>query len=168
MEVPVKLLSLLRHAKSSWKDAGIEDHDRPLNKRGQRDAPRMGLFLREKQLIPELILSSTARRARDTALKVTEACGYTGEVRLLSELYLAEPERYLDVVRVLPETVGHVMLVGHNPGLEQLLERLVGEAHPLPTAALAVVELPVDRWEQSGPPPTGELRGLWLPKELDG
>jgi len=163
----VKLVLLLRHAKSSWKDADLPDHDRPLNHRGERDAPRMGRLMKEQALVPELILSSTAKRARETALRVTEACGYTGEVRLLSELYLAEPDAYLAVLRSLPDAVGHVMLVGHNPGMEQLLERLVGQAHALPTAALAVVELPIDRWEQAGPPPLGKLRGLWLPKELD-
>lgn len=163
----MKLISLLRHAKSSWKNADLPDHDRPLNHRGERDAPRMGRLMKELALIPELILSSTAKRARETALKVTEACGYTGDVRLLSELYLAEPDSYLSALRTLPEAVAHAMLVGHNPGIEQLLERLVGEAHTLPTAALAVVELPIDRWELAGPPPLGELRGLWLPKELD-
>jgi phosphohistidine phosphatase len=163
----MKLISLLRHAKSSWKDADLPDHDRPLNRRGEKDAPRMGRFMKEQGLVPGLILSSTAKRARETALRVTEACGYTGEVRLLSELYLAEPDAYLAVLRTLPEAVVHAMLVGHNPGIEQLLERLVGQAHTLPTAALAVVELSIDRWEGAGPPPLGELRGLWLPKELD-
>jgi phosphohistidine phosphatase len=163
----VKLLSLLRHAKSSWKDTSLVDHDRPLAKRGERNAPRMGRLLKDEKLVPDLIVSSTARRARDTALKVAEASGYTGEIRLVRDLYLAEPERYLDSVYGLPEEARHAMLIGHNPGLELLLERLVGEAHRLPTAALAVLSLPVERWEQCSPPPLGELRGLWRPKELD-
>jgi phosphohistidine phosphatase len=164
----VKLLSILRHAKSSWRDSSLEDHDRPLNKRGARDAPRMGGLIREQGLLPDTILSSTARRARDTALAVAEAAGFPEEVRLTRSLYGASPDTCLEVLRELPDSSGHIMIVGHNPTLEELVALLVGEAHAMPTAALAVVELPIDSWRDLDPIPRGTLRALFLPRELDG
>ena len=162
----MKLLSILRHAKSSWNDPSIDDHDRPLSKRGLRDAPRMGALLREQGLVPETILSSTARRARDTALAVASAAGFPDEVRFTRELYHAIPETFLEALRELPDTAGHALVVGHNPTLEELLAVLVGEEHVMPTAALAVVELPIESWRGLGPPPLGSLRRFWTPREL--
>ena len=162
----MKLLSILRHAKSSWSDSSLDDHDRPLNKRGTRDAPRMGHLIRERGLVPDVILSSTARRARQTALVVAETAGFPDEVRFTRTLYGAGPDDLLDALRGLPEACAHVLVVAHNPGLEELLVTLVGESHTLPTAALAVVELPVESWRELDPPPLGLLRGLWRPREL--
>jgi phosphohistidine phosphatase len=164
----VKLLSILRHAKSSWKDSSLEDHDRPLNKRGTRDAPRMGELIRKRDLVPDTILSSTARRARDTALAVAAAAGFPDEVRFARSLYGASPDTWLDVLRELPDTTRHALIVGHNPTLEELVALLVGEAHTMPTAALAVVELPIERWRDLDPIPRGSLRGLWRPRDLGG
>jgi phosphohistidine phosphatase len=162
----VKLLSILRHAKSSWKDSSLEDHDRPLNKRGARDAPRIGELIREQDLVPDTILSSTARRARDTALAVATAAGFPDEVRFTRSLYEASPDTCLEVLRDLPDTTGHAMIVAHNPTLEELVALLVGETHLMPTAALAVVELPIERWRDLDPLPRGSLRALWRPREL--
>jgi phosphohistidine phosphatase len=164
----VKLLSILRHAKSSWKDDALDDHDRPLNKRGTRDAPRMGRLIGAEGLVPDAILCSTARRARDTAMLMAEAAGFPDEVHFTNHLYLAAPSEYLDELRALSEPTPHAMVIGHNPGLEDLLEVLVGESHTLPTAALAVVELPIVAWRDIASRPTGTLRSLWLPKELGG
>jgi phosphohistidine phosphatase len=163
----MKILSILRHAKSSWKDEALDDHDRPLNKRGARDAPRMGELIREQGLVPDTILSSTARRARDTALAVAAAAGFPDDVRFTRQLYAAGPRAYLAALRELPAACGHAMVVGHNPGLEELLALLVGDSHTLPTAALAVVELPIASWSHLDPPPGGSLRALWRPRELD-
>jgi phosphohistidine phosphatase len=164
----LKILSILRHAKSSWSDSSLDDHDRPLNKRGLRDAPRMGNLIREQGLVPDAILSSTARRARETALAVAAAAGFPEEVRFTRSLYGAGPDAFLEALRALPESCGHAMLVAHNPGLEELLAVLVGTSHTLPTAALAVVELPVESWRDLDPPPTGSLRQLYRPRELGG
>ena len=161
----MKLLSILRHAKSSWKDSSLDDHDRPLNKRGLRDAPRVGEALVELQLLPDTILSSTARRARETALAVAEAAEFPEEIRFTRELYLATPQTYLELLRALPETSAHALVVGHNPGIEDLVAALTGEPEPMPTAALAVVELPIDAWKDLGPPPLGTLRTVWRPRE---
>ncbi len=166
MTTPHKLLSILRHAKSSWKDSSVDDHDRPLNKRGKRDAPRMGRLMREQGLVPDVILCSTARRARDTAEKVAETSGFAGDQRLVRDLYLGSPEAYLEAASQLWDEVSHAMVVGHNPVLEDLLAALVGEGHPMPTAALAVVELPIATWGQILEAPRGQLVGHWLPREL--
>lgn len=162
----MKLLSILRHAKSSWSDSSLDDHDRPLNKRGLRDAPRMGALIREQGLLPETILSSTARRARDTALTVAAAAGFPDEVRFSRDLYGADPDAWLEALAELPDTAGHALVVGHNPGLEALVALLVGEGHVMPTAALAVVELPIESWRDLEPVPRGTLRGLWKPRDL--
>jgi len=163
----MKSLLLLRHAKSDWSDAGRTDHDRPLNKRGKRDAPRMGALLRSEKLVPELIVSSSARRARKTAAKAAKACGYDRDIQLEDALYMATPAAHVDVLRQLDRRIDRVMLVGHNPGLEELLWCLTGAEAALPTAALAVIELPVKRWEDVKPEPFGRLIKLYLPREID-
>jgi phosphohistidine phosphatase len=162
----MKLLSILRHAKSSWKDPDLDDHDRPLNKRGLRDAPRMGELLKSEDLVPDTILSSTARRARDTALAVAAAAGFPDEVRLTRSLYGAAPVEYIEALQELPSYCDHALVVGHNPGLEELVSLLLREAHEMPTAALAVVELPIDSWQKVDPVPRATLRGFWRPREL--
>jgi phosphohistidine phosphatase len=162
----MKLLSILRHAKSSWSDSSLPDHDRPLNKRGLRDAPRMGELIREQGLVPDAILSSTALRARETVLAVAAATGFPDEVCFVRRLYGAGPDDYLEVLTALSDDFEHAMVVGHNPGLEELVTRVVGEPHTLPTAALAVVELPIESWKGLDSLPQGSLRALWRPREL--
>ncbi len=163
----MKTLLILRHAKSSWRDEGMDDHDRPLNKRGKRDAPRMGQLLQSADLPPELIISSTAKRARKTASKVAKKCRYEGVIELTGELYLAPPENYLQVLRNVPDQYQRVMVVGHNPGLEELLGLLTGQHTPLPTAALANIELPINCWRDLDESSPGTLLALWRPKELE-
>jgi phosphohistidine phosphatase len=163
----VKTLLILRHAKSSWRDSGLADHDRPLNKRGQRDAPRMGRLLRQEDLVPDMIVSSSAVRARKTAQLAIEAMGYDGELRLADELYAAEPEAYLDALQSLPDIYECVMVIGHNPGLEELLELLIGDWQRLPTAALAAVRLDLETWQDISEETPGRLVNLWLPHELE-
>jgi phosphohistidine phosphatase len=162
----MKILLILRHAKSSWKHTELPDFDRPLNKRGKSDAPRMGELLRQMDLLPDLILSSTAQRARQTTQAVVDASGYGGEVRWLDSLYAAPPESYLEALRSLDDSLQRVMVVGHNPGLEELLEELTGESEALPTAALAQVQLLIQRWSQLDEPVRGELVQIWQPRQL--
>jgi len=162
----VKTLLILRHAKSSWQQPGQDDHDRPLNDRGKRDAPRMGRLLADEDRVPDLILSSTARRARRTAEIVAEACGYDGEIVLCRDFYDAEPEAYLEAVRARGGSAERVMVVGHNPILEMLVEHLTGRAETMPTAALAEVALPIDGWEALDEETRGRLVRVWRPREL--
>jgi phosphohistidine phosphatase len=161
----MKTLLVLRHAKSSWNDPALDDHERPLNPRGRRDAPRMGALVRAYGLIPDVVLSSDAVRARLTAEALAEAARYAGEILLDPNLYLASPADILSVLSTVRENAGTVMIVGHNPGLEQLVEQLAGERHHLPTATLVQIGLPIDRWRDLKLSTRGTLMGLWRPEE---
>ncbi len=163
----MKTLLILRHAKSSWKDADLPDHDRPLKKRGQRAATQMGRQLAEKALTPQLILSSTALRAHETAELFAAACGYTGEIVLRADFYAAAPPAYLAALRELDDAYQRVMVVGHNPGLESLIAVLTGQTELLPTAALAHVELPIEAWKGLHDASEGTLVDLWIPPEAE-
>jgi len=162
----MKILLLLRHAKSSWKDESLADQDRPLAKRGLRDAPLVGKLLNDANLLPDLILSSTARRARQTVELATEAAGYSGEVSWLDDLYAAAPEEILELLSTLPAYYTTVMVVGHNPGLEELMALLTDQVDSLTTAALAQIDLPVDGWDQLTDETQGKLVNIWRPREL--
>lgn len=161
----MKTLLILRHAKSSWDDSALDDHERPLNARGESDAPRMGQFARDERLSPELIVSSDAVRARLTAKAIADATG--GQLLLDPRLYHASADEILDALHsVVEHDVATLMVVGHNPGLEVLLAQLTGEQEALPTAALAQIALPIDRWPDLNTSTRGTLVGLWRPKEL--
>jgi phosphohistidine phosphatase len=162
----MKTLLVLRHAKSSWNDPALDDHERPLNTRGRRDAPRMGELVREYGLIPDVVLASDAVRARLTAEAVAEAARYAGKILLDPHLYLASPADILSILATVRENAETVMIVGHNPGLEKLVEQLTGEREDLPTAALAQISLPIDHWRDVRLSTRGTLVGLWRPKEL--
>ena len=162
----MKTLLVLRHAKSSWDDPALDDHERPLSKRGQRDAPRMGQLVRQYGLTPDVVISSDALRARLTAEAVAEAARYPGEILLDPRLYMAGPADILSLLPRVRENAETVMIVGHNPGLEQLVEQLTGERQDLPTAALAQIGLPIDQWRDFKRWMRGTLVGLWRPKEL--
>lgn len=159
-------LLILRHAKSSWAESGVDDHDRPLNPRGFGDAPRMGQLLRELELVPDLILASTALRAATTAKLVAEACGFEGEPTRTEALYLADPQTIVDLVAELTDRVHRVLVVAHNPGLADLVFGLTGGDEGFPTAALAAVRIPIDHWSELALGIRCELKGLWRPKEL--
>jgi phosphohistidine phosphatase len=162
----MKTLILMRHAKSSWKDDSLDDHDRPLNKRGKQEAPRMGQLLVEEHLLPDLIVSSDAKRCRRTIEKVCEAAGFRGETILTGELYLASPAAYLRILQRLPDHITRVLMMGHNPGMEELLENFIEHYEPMTTAALAHLQIPIDRWEEIDGGTRGKLVRLWQPLEL--
>ena len=162
----MKTLLVLRHAKSSWSDPALDDHERPLNTRGRRDAPRMGELVREYGLIPDVVISSDAVRARLTAEAVIEAARYGGEIRLDPRLYMAGPADILSLLRTVGKKAETVMIVGHNPGLEELVAQLTGAWQDLPTAALAQIVLPIDQWRDLKLSTRGTLVGHWRPKDL--
>ena len=164
----MKTLLILRHGKSSWKNANLADHDRPLKARGKRDAPRMGRLLKNEGLTPHLIVSSTAERALATAELAALACDYEDEIETTRDFYHAPPEAYIERLQQLPDQIETVMVVGHNPGMEQLVTELTGEEERLPTAALAQVALPLYQWRTFSEATEGELVNLWRPKELSG
>jgi phosphohistidine phosphatase len=162
----MKTLLVLRHAKSSWNDPALDDHERPLSTRGRRDGPRMGALVREYGLIPDVVISSDAVRARLTAEAVAEAARYAGEILLDRRLYMASPADIRSLLRTVPDKAETVMIVGHNPGLEELAALLTGERQDLPTAALVQIVLPIDQWRDLKLSTRGTLVGHWRPKEL--
>jgi phosphohistidine phosphatase len=163
----MRVLLILRHAKSSWKSDALGDHERPLNPRGVRDAPRMGALLEEQDLVPDLIISSDAVRARMTAEAVVKTSGYAAEIVFDPRLYLASPDDIIAVLRSTPSAGARtVMIVGHNPGLEDLVAQLTGEEREFPTAALAAISLPLERWNDLATDSRGALLALWRPKDL--
>ena len=126
----------------------------------------MGELVRECGLIPDVVISSDAVRARLTAEAVVEAARYTGEILVDQRLYLAGPADILSLLRTVEEKAETVMIVGHNPGLEELVAQLTAEPQDLPTAALAQIVLPIDQWRDLTVSTRGTLLGHWRPKEL--
>ena len=163
----MKTLLILRHAKSSWSNARQADHDRPLNARGRQDAPRMGRLLRTEDLVPDLVISSSAERAVSTAELAAEGCGYEEEILATRELYHGAPEDYVTALSEAGGDSAIILVVGHNPGVEELVEELTGEDEVMPTGALAHVALPIATWHQLDLDTRGTLENLWRPKELD-
>lgn len=151
-------LLLLRHAKSAWDTPATSDFDRPLAKRGRAEAPLVGEWLAQNDLVPALVISSTAQRARETALLVCEAMDYKKKHILWEDdIYMAEVPALLEVLADCPDKANSVMLIGHNPGLEELLRYLLGdevETPPdgklLPTATVARLEMP-KKWDKLEP-----------------
>lgn len=162
----MKTLLVLRHAKSDWHDPDIADPDRPLNKRGTRDAARMGRLLQEESLLPDLIITSTARRARATVEGLVAASGFAGPVATEADFYLAAPATYLRVLSRVKNDPARVMVVGHNPGLEELVNALTGTSTTIPTATLVVIALPFSSWQALDDGTRGELLRIWRPREL--
>jgi phosphohistidine phosphatase len=165
----MKRLLLMRHAKSDWADETLDDHDRPLNDRGRRDAPRMGRLLRERGIVPDLIVCSTAVRARETVELLAPAAGVP-EPAIVHDrsLYLAAPMTLLSVARRRADEQGDpecVMVVAHNPGMAELASLLSGESVEFPTAALADCVLAIDAWDDLGDPSEAGVR-VYRPKEL--
>ena len=167
----MKLLTLLRHAKSSWDNPGMADYDRPLNDRGRRDAPFVGQFFQQVGLTPDLIVSSPARRARQTCDLFAQEAGYNTRIRWEENIYAASSDSLLAVVRSLRDDAGHVLMVGHNPGFEDLAGALIGADGPgayslrMPPAAAAHLVLAVDVWRETQPG-CGQLQWLVTPKLL--
>ena len=162
----MKTVLLMRHAKSSWKDKKLEDIERPLNKRGKKDAGRMGHLMKEKELVPELILCSSAVRARSTAELFAEKSGYTGEIRYLDSFYMAEPMIYAEAVHSLPDELNQVMLIGHNPGMEGLVQILSGKVESLPAGAIARMALTIEHWSDFDYNTCGDIKHLWRPRDF--
>ncbi len=162
----MKTLLILRHAKSSWDNLYLSDFERPLSKRGKYDAPRMGKLLRREELVPDLIISSSAKRAMATAESVALASDYENEITFTRDLYHADPESYIEALVTVDDNVNCVMVVGHNPGIEEFVEQLSGEWERMPTAALAQIRLPINRWSELTFDSEGNLVSVWRPKEL--
>lgn len=161
----MKSLLVMRHAKSSWESSRLSDFDRPLAGRGERDAPLMGEFIAARDLVPALIVSSPALRARMTAELAAKAMGYDDKIVYDERIYDAGMDDLIEVVAQLPADAELVMLVGHNPGFEELVEWLCGALARLSTAALAYIAIDGDSWAEAGEN-SGVLQWLVTPKLL--
>lgn len=166
-------LHLLRHAKSSWDDPRLDDHERPLNKRGRRAAKAMGRFLAETPPAPDRVLCSSAARTRETWERVARELGAEPAVEILDALYLAPTQRMLEVLRAVQDAPC-VLVIGHNPGIEDFARRLAGGGDAnawermrarYPTAALATLAFPAARWPEVTPA-AGELVRFTTPHDL--
>jgi phosphohistidine phosphatase len=168
----MKRIYLLRHAKSSWKARGVPDHDRPLAKRGRRAGKAIARHLAEQGIAPELVLCSTARRARETLARLEPAVA-TSDVRIEQGLYGANAGALLDRLRSVDDAVGSVLVIGHNPGIHTLaleLARSTAAAAEIdakfPTAALATLEFRGSGW-QALAPGSAELTAFVRPRDLE-
>ena len=163
-----KQLLIMRHAKSSWKDLGQADFDRDLNNRGRRVAPLMGKFLVDQNVVPDKVISSSANRAAKTTELVVEAAGIVeSDVQYVKYLYHAPADEYLDALeRFDGENVERLMMVGHNPGLEELIFRLAKAHERMPTAAIAQFDLGDRDWISIRKPFDAKLLAVWRPKEV--
>lgn len=166
----MRTLFLLRHAKSSWADPELPDRQRPLAPRGRRDAKRIAEHLVRLEIRPELVLCSPAVRTRETLERLRVGTGST--VRLEDELYGASAEQLLERLRLVPEEIASLMVIGHNPGIQALALLLAGDGVELdrveekfPTAALATLALPATSW--SGVVPGAAVLSAYVvPKQL--
>lgn len=163
----MKVVYILRHAKSSWDNADLSDFERPLNARGLAAAPLMGGVMKENAFTPALILSSPAERAKQTAQIVKQTAGFDGEIKFVDGIYEASSGRLLEIIGVQDAALESLLLVGHNPGLENLIRVLTGESQAMPTAALAVIDLETDSWSDLSSS-NNHLRLLICPRELAG
>jgi len=161
----MKSLLLLRHAKSSREEPGLRDFDRPLNDRGKDDAKRMGHFMLDQKIRPELVISSPANRARRTTEIVLKAAEVPATPAFDERIYEAEVNELVQVVSEIEPAIVSAMLVGHNPGFEELFHFLTGETRDFPTAALAQIDLSIDRWDKVRIR-SGKAKWLATPKQL--
>lgn len=161
----MKTLCLMRHAKSSWDDPDLPDHDRPLNKRGRKAAPQMARWLGQQDLRPEFIICSTAVRAQETVKLLRDEwlpVPFNDDVGL----YLAAPTQLQNVVRATSDDISCLLLVAHNPGLEEWLVTLTGEERKFPTAAVAVLDADIEHWADWPGSKKPTLRLFQTPKQV--
>ena len=146
----MKTLFILRHAKAVSKDPSLSDDDRPLDKFGEDDALRMGKLIKDKGIVPSLIISSTALRAKATAELVAKGCGYQGDIVLNSSLYEAKPKDYLAVLEMLSDRYSNVLIVGHNPTVEDTIQMLTDspDVVAIPSCALTHINLLIEKWSE--------------------
>ena len=153
----MRRLMLLRHAKSDWSSPGMPDRERPLNARGVTDARTMSIYLARHALVPDLVLCSSAERTRRTAEAIVEGWPAAVEITYSDRLYEATPETILSLVRTVAPQAHGLLVIGHNPGLHETARMLIaaGDIEPrerlhekFPTAALAVIDFPIDAWSK--------------------
>ena len=159
-------LMVMRHAKSAWDDPALSDHDRPLNDRGREAAEVMGAFIQEQERLPQLVLRSTATRVEETYQLMSRNWAEQPRVIVLQSLYLATVSTILQVVRRNAEQETRLLVLGHNPGLHELVERAVGPIEKFPTAALAELSYDIPTWQELKADQAPASWHLTKPKDL--
>ena len=162
----MRTLYLLRHAKSSWKDVTLPDFDRPLKDRGRKAAKRIGKHLAQEKLSDPLVLCSPALRTRETAEIVLKHANVRVDVSFVERIYEASLRDLLQVVSEIPDEKQVAIMIGHNPGFEELLACLTGEGRRMPTAALAKIKFDVESWKDIKED-QGTLEWFVTPKQLE-
>lgn len=163
----MKTLLVMRHAKSSWKNESLSDHDRPLNKRGESAAPRMGHQLARERLIPDAVLTSTAIRAKTTAKIVKAALSSDAPLHQTDKLYAAPASAYVEEIARRDFPGNTLLIVGHEPSVSDLVLTLTERSEAMPTAAIAVIHLPIEKWSDLAGDTKGELMALWTPRDVE-
>jgi phosphohistidine phosphatase len=147
----MKTIIMVRHAKSSWKDLSLDDFDRPLNKRGKKNAPFMGKKLKERQIMPDLVLSSPAKRARKTAVAITKAIGYPKKKIVFDDnMYHANVWYLFEIIRNMDDKHETIMLFGHNPDFNDLADLLLrkNQVYNIVTTGVYCIKFNVDQWQK--------------------
>lgn len=148
----MKKLYLIRHAKSDWSDVSKSDFERGLNKRGQKAIFTMADALLENGVMPDLILSSSANRAKLTAEGLANEIGYNGKIKYIDELYMAEPHEMISIIKEIKDKYENVFIVGHNPETTELTDLMLDEyIDNVPTLGIVAFELPIEAWEKFKP-----------------
>ena len=143
----MKKLYIIRHAKSSWKDFSLDDFDRPLNKRGKLNAPFMGKRLRQDDVLPDIILSSPAKRAKKTAMAISKQIGFSKKIIYDENIYEASVYTLDKIIKAVDDKENILFLFGHNPSLNMLVENYVNFEQNIPTCGIIFIEFNCNRWE---------------------
>jgi phosphohistidine phosphatase len=162
----MKTLILMRHAKSTWTHEIKDDRDRPLAKRGQKDISAIGHLFKEEKLMPQVMLLSPAARVRQTADLLVDKIGFQGDEYILNSLFMGEVDAYVKELRRVPDEAEVVLVIGHNPSLEGLLQMLTGEVQSMPSAGTACLAVEIDTWKEFSGNCPAKLICFWKPKEL--
>lgn len=161
----MKTLLIMRHAKSNWENSEQSDFERPLNEFGLKAAPFMGNIIFHNNLQPDLIISSPAKRAKQTAVLVKAVAEINAEIDYADELYGAKLSDFIEITSSIENKFDSVLLIGHNPELEAFVEKLTGEFHQISTASIAVIKLNIESWKQISEN-CGSLELIVRPREL--
>jgi len=147
----MKKLYIIRHAKSSWSDEKLDDFERPLNKRGKENAPMMGARLGERGVMPDIIISSPAKRAKTTAEIIAKEIGYKKKILFDENIYEASVDKLSKILRMIDDKNRTVFLVGHNPSLNELAYKLAGFNENIPTCGIVEIEFKCRKWAEIAP-----------------
>jgi len=164
----MKNLLILRHAKSDWSQPYTSDYDRPLNERGKKDAPLIGEEIFRRKIVPQIILSSTAKRAKRTAEKVSQSFNYQGKIVWMEKFYFGDEDDIIKALQTIESQYERVMIVGHNPTLENLVALLTSSKMDieLPTASLVSIDFNFEAWNKLTLN-SGEFKFIIKPRDIE-